>query len=100
MTNILGIDVLDIPDTYTPVGVYALIECLNTEGQPVYVVRHSGMDALRRFGALQHFTTAHAERSTAVGSSHTFGFHGAMQDTRRWSGEPARPVWCSSEERS
>lgn len=53
MTNILGLDVLEIPETYTPVGVYALIECLNDEGQPVYVIRHSGMDALRRYGALQ-----------------------------------------------
>lgn len=61
MTNILGLEVLDIPESYTPVGVYALIECLNDEGKPVYVVRHAGMDALRRYGALQ--VLAHSEQN-------------------------------------
>jgi hypothetical protein len=53
MTNILGLEVRDIPESYTPVGVYALVECLNDEGKPVYVVRHAGMDGLRRYGALE-----------------------------------------------
>jgi hypothetical protein len=52
-TTILGIDVLDIPENYTPMGVYALIECLNGDGEVVYVVRHAGMDHLRRIGAAQ-----------------------------------------------
>jgi hypothetical protein len=53
VTDILGIPVPDIPDDYTPVGVYALVECLDSDGDHTFVIRHAGMDPLRRFGALQ-----------------------------------------------
>ena len=52
-TDILGIEVVDIPDAYTPIGVYAIIECLNEDGEHVFVTRHAGMSALARVGALQ-----------------------------------------------
>ncbi|MGE0229300.1 MAG: hypothetical protein AB7U23_12435 [Dehalococcoidia bacterium] len=48
----MGLDMMDIPEKYTAVGVYALVECLNEEGSPVFLVRHAGMDHLRRVGAL------------------------------------------------
>lgn len=51
-TEILGVEVLDIPETYTPIGVYALVECLNGQGEHVFVTRHAGMSALARVGAL------------------------------------------------
>lgn len=57
-TDILGIPVVEIPDTYTPVGVYALIECLNSDGEQVFVTRHAGMSALARVGAV---TVLHAQ---------------------------------------
>lgn len=52
MTDILGIHVGDIPDNYTPIGIVALIECLNADGQQTFVVRHAGMSPLARVGAL------------------------------------------------
>lgn len=59
VTDILGIPVQDIPADYTPVGVYALVECLDSDGDHTFVVRHAGMDPLRRYGALQ--VLAHQE---------------------------------------
>lgn len=52
MSDILGIPVDDIPGSYTPIGVYALIECLNDDGEHVFVVRYAGMSPLARVGAL------------------------------------------------
>lgn len=52
MTDILGLQVDEIPEGYIPIGCYALIECLDDEGDRTYVVRHAGMDSLRRYGAL------------------------------------------------
>lgn len=51
-TDILGIPVDDIPADYTPLGVYAIVECLNGDGGHVYVTRHANMSALARVGAL------------------------------------------------
>jgi hypothetical protein len=52
VSEILGIPVLDIPANYTPLGVYAIVECLNDEGGHVYLTRHANMSALARVGAL------------------------------------------------
>lgn len=51
-TDILGIEVVDIPETYTPVGLVAIIECLNADGEQTFVIRHAGMSPLARVGAL------------------------------------------------
>lgn len=60
-TEILGIPVDEIPETYTPIGVYALIECLNSDGEQVFVTRFAGMSALARVGAV---TILHAQEMT------------------------------------
>lgn len=51
-TDILGIPVTAIPEQYTPIGVCALIECLDADGQQTFVIRHAGMSPLARVGAL------------------------------------------------
>lgn len=57
-TDILGIRVDEIPQTWTPVGVVALIECLDDDGDQRFLIRHAGMSRLARVGAL---TILHAQ---------------------------------------
>lgn len=52
MTDILGIPVDNIPENWTPIGVVALIECLDNDGDQRFLIRHAGMSHLARVGAL------------------------------------------------
>lgn len=49
--NLLGVDLLDLPDGYTAVEVASVVKCLNDEGDPVYVVRASdGVSSVEAMG--------------------------------------------------
>lgn len=61
MTDILGIPVDNIPENWTPIGVVALIECLDNDGDQRFLIRHAGMSHLARVGAL---TILHAQEMT------------------------------------
>lgn len=66
MTNILGLDVPDIPTTHTPIGVYALVECLDEDGDRVFIIRNAGIDPIGLLGAF-HGLRALAERDWVRG---------------------------------
>lgn len=46
-------------------------------------------------GWTRHWRLEHSEDGkNGDGSTVSFGFVGGLQHTKKWSGEPGRPVWC------
>lgn len=50
---VAGMEVRDIDERYTPLGLCMVMTVLDEDGDVSYVVRYANMDALQRLGALR-----------------------------------------------
>lgn len=49
---VAGLEVVDIDERFTPLGLYMIVSVLDDDGDVTYVVRQANMDAMQRLGAV------------------------------------------------